>query len=315
MRPDLRAGEAELFNIRPSDGGSQRIREVVHLRDRSSGEPLDEVGTVSVATKLGDGEPDHVPYMVEVDGLTPEEAAHTTINLLYDDRQMEPLLAADGEQIGASTWRHEGLVEVPDLADGQSLEVRAFVQLPEGGLSRDVATVTVGGLKRPEIGTKWAGTISSTLGSWFPGVTITRTAEVEFTRDPGAAADAEQVYFYVSGGSLTWEMKGTSEGCSYDGYAASVPLDADEYVYLQFDASGESIRYSANANDDDGPTVDVAVSCDTHDYTYGTGAEGLWWYLPREAGFELTGDTMSGEWSDGTDYPTTWTWELHRVED
>jgi hypothetical protein len=253
--------------------------------------------------------------MVEVDGLTPEEAAHTTINLLYDNHQMEPLLAADGEQIGESTWRHEGLAEVPDLADGESLVVRAFVQLPEGGLSRDVATVTVGGLKRPEIGTRWAGTISSTLGSWFPGVTITRTAEVEFTGDPNATADAEQVYFYVSRGSLTWEMKGTSEGCSYDGHAADVPLDADEYVYLLFDLSGESIAYSANANNDDGPTVDVAVNCETHDYTYGSGAEGLWWYIPRESGFELTGDTMSGEWSDASTYPTTWTWELHRVED
>jgi hypothetical protein len=27
------------------------------------------------------------------------------------------------------------------------------------------------------------------------------------------------------------------------------------------------------------------------------------------------GDTIAGEWSDGSEYPTTWTWELQRVDD
>lgn len=313
MRSTMRAGDAELFRIRPTTG-SQRLREIVQLRDPSSLEPLDEVGTLSVSTKLDDDEQDVVPFVVDVDGLSEEEASHATINLFFDNWQIEPILVSEGEQISDTTWRYEGKAQIGALKEGQAVEVLAYLQLPEGGLSRDPAAVTVTGTKRPDVGWSWTGTVTSTLGSWSPGVTITRTAEVEFTIDPGADADDERTYFYVTDGTLTWSIAGASDGCSYSGEMSGVPLVRSEYVYLLFNASGESITYSANANNDDGPEVEVHVQCETHDYTYRTGAEGLWWFIPPDAGFTLEGDTIAGEWSDDSEYPTTWRWELHRVD-
>ena len=299
-------------------GNAARVREIVWLRDPDTGESLAETGEIRILGTPGDGEPDTVPFLVDVDGMTDEQAAAANLNVMIDNTQAEPLLVSSGRQQSDHMWQLGGQYQLPwDVPKGKKLRISAYVQLPEGGLSSQTLELPVSETKLPELGNVWEGTAASVEETLWPGVTFHRTAHVQFTRDPSNSPNATSVSFYMSGGEMTWEIKGASKECTPTVAPVTVPLIADEYSYLMFDVDEEnrSVTYWGQA-DVDGPSVEVTMTCiDGRTFKYGTRAEGTFFSIPSTEQHAFGGgSTLTGEYVFPAKIPTTYTWELTKVK-
>lgn len=318
MYDELRVGDARFDSIHPEnlDGTDQRLREVVWLRDPSTEESLDAAGVLQVDGKLGDGKPDTVRFLVDVDGLPEAEALEAMLRIEVDTTQAKPLLVASGRQISSQMWQLSGSYELPwDLAPGKNVKLSAIVDLPEGGVSRQDLVLPVRDNAAPDLGTVWEGTATAVSSTLWEGVTITRTATVQFTRDPSSEG-GKSIRYYLSGGSMTFEFRGMSGECSQFPPPVEVPLVASEYSSLMFDVSDpeHGVTYSGTAYVDGGPSVDVHVTCETHSFDYSTRAEGTFFLVPEELGLKVTDTTIESGYVDDQALSTEWSWTLTRVK-
>jgi hypothetical protein len=308
---------AELAGLGAAEGGSDRIREIVWLRDPDSMATLESGAHIAIDGETGDGEPDVIPFLVDVDGLTDEEADHTDLIVQVDDDELsENMLASQAaEKIDENTWRFRGEVQLArDLADGQKVKLRAFVQLgDEGGLSSHTVEAVVGS-DSIDIGTVWEGDFRIRRELQWEGVTQSMTVHAIFTRDPNEAPDADKVDFTLTGGTFTWSTQGTMEGdgCTFVAPTVTVPLEPDEYSIITFDRSGSVVTYSGIA-EYHGESVDVTVQgCNNplNDFEYATRADGVWFYVPRDEPRMADEIVIEGSRGDGG---TMRTWTMSRV--
>jgi hypothetical protein len=288
-----------------------RVREVVQLMD-SAGAELRNGSAILVDGKLDDGEPDTIHVTIRVDGIPESEAEHTTINLGVDGEQREPKLPAEGTRLGDSSWTVTWDVRMEDIKKGQEIELLAIAQLVEGGLSQQQAVVVAG---VPDIGTVWEGSSLSVSTTQWPGVTITRNAEVTFTRDEDEGPDETVVTFSVTGGTMTWEIKGSDGNCTFAGGPVEIDLPQGSSSRITFDLRGAAIRYYGTGSVPEGPEILVLKRCGGDNEDYLTRAEGVWWLAPQDEGdFLLNGSLADGTWNSGARISTTFDWSFHKVE-
>lgn len=94
--------------------------------------------------ELDDGEPDTVPYRVQVDGILEENGAKTKLYVSVDGIVSEPKTVSEGEFGGPDRWIVSGAVDLPyDVEQAMSVAFEAWVELPEGGESDHETTATL----------------------------------------------------------------------------------------------------------------------------------------------------------------------------
>lgn len=316
MVESLIIGGSSFVGYTPLDRAGMRIRETAWVRHPDGGGPLADGAEIAILGELGDDKPDTVVWIMDVDGVNiPTGEPEATSIAFYIDT----LLAHDGlvselEQLDERTFRAQGEFELPyDLEEDAELTLEAIVNLPDGGTSRHKVTVEVTDTPRPDIGTVWKGQATAISDTIWPGVTITRTATVEVTRDRDEEPDATKVDFLVTAGTMTWKIDGASETCSYAG-EGQVRLDQGDDTGLTFDLSEPGIvTYSGDAGVANGPRIEVAVSCGDSNQNYVAQVEGDVWFAPPDEVWVMDGPQIAGTWRRDSTLATTYTWSFSRV--
>jgi hypothetical protein len=313
MSDELRVQGTLLVGVRPADQGALRIREVVRLADPATGE-LRDGSTIRVDGELGDDVPDILHVVIEVEGMTEEEAATTTVNLLVDGEPVDPPQnPAEGTRFGDYAYGLSWDAEVPDIAEGQQIELEAIAQLTEGGLSRHHVTVTPAG--EDGLGTVWEGVVTSVSDTYFPGVTITRRTHVVFVRDPDEEPDAEEITFLVTGGSTSWEIAGSDGNCTFafGPIEEDLPVEDGGGITFDLDEAANGVISYYGSGDIPGTEILVSKVCRGDDQSYTTSTQGSWWLAPRDEEFLVSGTTAEGSWSRGSVLDTEYDWTFTRV--
>ena len=314
MAGQLMTPTATFVGVKPAAEGANRVREVVWIRDPEDPErellPGDQI---AVDGRLGDGEPDKVSWVVDIDGLTEQEAAATRLTMLINDTEGPSTFAASGEHIDDHLWRLEGSIEVPDLQLGDKLDILAIAELAEKGASQWNVQVGVD----DRLGTVWEGVGTATATTLWDGVTLTRSAQVTFLRETEERAGSTKVKFRPIEGTVTWSMAGAdSKGCSHTAGPIVLPVAVDS-AYLTFDISRLAegiITYEGQGSVSDGPNVELLLSCPDFSNVTLTGAEGTWFHAPGDQDWFLEGTEIVGTWNNGAAIGSTFTWNFKKVK-
>lgn len=131
------AGTIAVLSIHPGTEASPRVREIVYPRNPRNNEDLPNEIPYPIIGAFGDGNPDRIPWAVKVDGVQDDPGGyvvHVEINGFSDEpKPLEEGQPIDGE---GNVWTVEGELDVTfDAQQGQEIEVKVRVELPEGGES------------------------------------------------------------------------------------------------------------------------------------------------------------------------------------
>ncbi len=219
-------GSQLLFGKR-ADGDGLRIRDVVELLDPASGELLSSSTTINIIGEQGDGEPDSVPYAIQIDGMTKELAPSVTLHVSINGLEIGPQAITNGESNDKDQWIVRG--EAPlgfDIEEDTTVDFRAWAELHSGGESDDQTTATVTGTE-PIMGYTWI--LESTVSVDHNGGRIlesTATLTLEF--EEGQAWDEPHPRYVVTGGTAAYGDRNASAfGCTYSGGGLSFDVTAD----------------------------------------------------------------------------------------
>jgi hypothetical protein len=126
-------------------GGDLRIRDVVYLLNTETGQVLSPSDSVAIVGKQGDGEPDTVPYLVQVDGVKTVHPG-VQVHVSVDGVLAEPQPLSNGEVNDHDQWLVSGVVNLPfDLEEDELVIFEAWVELPSGGESNHEVKATLTG--------------------------------------------------------------------------------------------------------------------------------------------------------------------------
>jgi hypothetical protein len=138
---------SRLINSTRAAGGDLRIRDIVTLLHPDTETRLDPSMEVGILGQLGDGAPDSVPYLVQVDGILPDNADSALVHVSVDGveaEQVQPVSSGVGGF--PDSWFVSGEVALAyDLQQAKAVAFETWVELPEGGESRDETTATLTG--------------------------------------------------------------------------------------------------------------------------------------------------------------------------
>ena len=294
-------------------GGDLRIRDVVSLRSGSSGAMLQAGESVAIEGEVGDGQPDAVPYRLQVEGVDAADAAAGIVHVSAAGGEAPPAQVGSGTVVGPGIWSFEGSITLDhDVVAPEAVDLRAWLELPEGGSSEhDVGALLVG---PPPFASAWKGTATYVSKLTFDGrVTVRATAELTFTLSPGQDAGAAFIAYQLTSGTMTWQITGTdSEGCTSVSPVVTVafaPEPASGEISL--DMSGSPLEYRASANVTAGPEVEVTQTCPTKTNTYTTRANATFILASSDEDRTVVGDRISGQAALGV---ATMSWELAKVD-
>ena len=214
--------------LRPREaGGDLRIRDIVWLRHPGSGAPLSADSEVAIAGVPGDGKPDTMPFLVQIDGIAEKDAPRTILHVAVDGVEAEPQPVANGQRDDLDQWQVSGQVPLGlDLEEEKTVSVRAWVELPSGGESdHETPARLVGRAGSLQVDASWTYTNHS-----IGGVMTVATAELVLRQVAGRELPEGQTRYEVTGGSWTWSMGGGPDGenCMYSSDSVSVDLDRDQ---------------------------------------------------------------------------------------
>ena len=308
---ELKSDGASLFRVPPGDGGSLRIRDILSIRHPEAKDPLATGDEVNVTGNLGDGQPDTVHFVIDIDGITEAEASRTMVLVRIDGIDAEALIPANGgEVLDESSWRLEGDVELPDLTEGHDLDILAKALLPEGGVTEQEVVVKV----VQELGSEYLGEFTAVSESLLPGVTTRVSATVTFVREPSELGDTK-IKFAPSAGEFHWEYGGTSGNCTYQADPVTLSIDPDDGE-LRFNLTRKAegiITYWGDAHVADGPEVKLSIDCKDSDTVTTTRAQGTYFLAPQDEGFLFEGGTITGRWKRDSAIGTVYSWTFTRV--
>ena len=247
----------------PENGGDLRIRDLVTLHDPSSGARLAANDPVPIQGQLNDGKPDLVPYVVSVDGLDAADAGHAILHVSIDGKEAAPVSVSSGKSDGKTSWTLSGTLDLgSDLTAPRPADLRAFVELPEGGQNQDEMTVNLTGNDRPT-GTVWKAHITRSGPEVLGTIDTTLTLDVIFEfSGPGLGGSLR---YAVTSGTYTWTYGPTFEaGCKWSAPAVSGALTkdnaGDSYGLNFFVLSPTDIQWSAGVSFD-GDATTRTVDC------------------------------------------------------
>lgn len=116
-----------------------RGREIITLLQPVYRHELMERGTVPTMGVPGDGQPDEILLLVQVDGIDEsQDPAAFEIHFVADGEELSGTIQPQ-EPTGEYSYLALGLLELPfDAARSRFIELEAWVELPEGGQTRHV---------------------------------------------------------------------------------------------------------------------------------------------------------------------------------
>ena len=311
---ELVSDGATFVRVRPGNQRALRIRELLTIRNPITKTELVTGSSMTIEGTLGDGKPDKVGFVIDIDGITEEESTQTLVTVTVDGVEAPAMVPADGgEIIDEFTWRLEGEVEVPDLTEDHELDIHAEALLAEGGKSQREVVVKVG----QELGSELVGDFTATSDTIWPGVKMTTTAHVTFVRKPSDPTDTKFTYEPTKG-EFTWEIQGNSDkGCRHSAGPLTWPIETDNGDELRFDLTRKAegiITYWGDGHVGDGPEVDLDIDCPDRDTTTQTRAEGDWFLAPQDVEFLYEGGAITGSWRSSATIATTYSWTITPVE-
>jgi hypothetical protein len=259
---------ANLRYLGPSGVEDLRVRDVVYLVD-GAGEPLAAGAQVPIVGKAGDGEPDEVPYTVQVDGIKEEFAEATVLHVEVDGTTGDPVAVSDGSVDENGRWTLKGTVSLGyDLEEDTEVTMRAWVELHSLGESEhEVAALLVGG---PIMGFVWELRTSRTIMTNFNSkTTVSAVLTLEFAE--GQEVDEPHPRYVVTGGTVTYhavDYYNTNGNCavsakerSYEATPSNFPV-TDTRNFIEFDTTVTPVLYWNNIITKDGLAHTVTQNCE-----------------------------------------------------
>jgi hypothetical protein len=202
--------EAVLEMAERSGDEDLRIRDVVELLEPGSSIDLSPSSSVAIIGTEGDGEPDSVPYSVQVDGITSEFAGKVILHVSINGTEVEPQPLANGQVDENDRWIVNG--EAPlgfDVEEATTVDFTAWVDLHSGGESKDETPATVAG-EEPIMGLIWE---MESTESVHRGV---KTAKLTLKFEAGQDVNEPHPRYVVTGGTVTYAgVSASDDGCSY----------------------------------------------------------------------------------------------------
>jgi hypothetical protein len=295
-------------------GGDLRIRDVVSLRSKASGAQMAGGESVAIEGKVGDGQPDAVPYRVLVEGMDATAAAEATVHVSAGEREAPPVAASSGTQAPDGSWTLQGAIALDhDVTAPEPADLRAWVELPDSGLSEHRTSATLVGSS--PLGSAWTGTASDVFNLTADGlVKIRATAELTFTLAPGQEPGARYVRYEQTAGTMTWQTIGTdSEGCASLSPLLTIPITSEiaSNAEISFDTSTTPIEYRATSQVTNGPEVVVTQTCPDKTKTYTTRANATFILAFSDEHRTVVADQISGE---ARIAQSVISWQLMKVE-
>jgi hypothetical protein len=135
-----------ILGLRPA-GGDLRIREIVTLLDPLTAEMLEDGHSVVIDGATDDGVADRLPYRIRVDGVREENTGRFDVHLTVGGGDpLDLSLVANGEKVDEFAWEITGLAELGfDALEGQEVDLRAWADLPDQGISEHAVSVALTG--------------------------------------------------------------------------------------------------------------------------------------------------------------------------
>jgi len=227
LKSDQSGTGAQFVFSKRDDGDGLRIRDVVELLDPGSGVPLDASSTVAIIGTRGDGEPDSVPYSVQIDGMTKELAPLVTLHVSIDGEEIEPQPITNGEVNDKDQWTVTG--ELPlgfDIEEDITVDFRAWVELPDGGESDDDTSARVTG-SEPIMGYEWVMEATKVI-SHPDGRELASMAVLTLRFEEGQDVDEPFPRYVVTSGNVTYGDRSASAlGCTYSGGGLTYQVTPD----------------------------------------------------------------------------------------
>lgn len=213
--------EAEGARLRVAGPGATedlRIRDVIELLNPDTGTALVDAQELGIVGEPGDGEPDSARWSVRVDGITAEQASDSTVRVVIDGTESEPTPVSAGTEDDQERWTLSGEIELPyDVSEDTPVDVRAWVDLADGGVSDAEAEMTL---------------ITAPAGEWVleidysrtpvnepdgPGKPDTATATLILAEADLQIPDSGEVTYEVVGGTVTYDPSFTDRFCQVIG--------------------------------------------------------------------------------------------------
>ena len=229
-------------------GGDLRMREVVQLLHPSSGTRLTPSDFVHIEGTPGDGEPDAVPFVVQVDGVKPILAQGMMVHVEIDGEETEPVALTSVEQNEHDEWVISGTLVLPyDLTVDREVVFRTWTNLHSGGESRHGTQATLAG-EEPIMGLVWEMEAVHTEG-WFDGTPHTpygSTTRLTLRFSPGQSATEPHPEYVITGGTVTFDYNHTYFDCTTTAPVLTFDITADvsRDSRLLFDTTTDPVEYS-----------------------------------------------------------------------
>jgi hypothetical protein len=211
LRFDPHGEQEAVLQIAERSGDEDlRIRDVVELLEPGSSVNLSPSSSVAIIGTEGDGEPDSVPYSVQVDGITSEFAGKVILHVSINGTEVEPQPLTNGQVDDNDRWIVNG--EAPlgfDVEEATIVDFTAWVDLHSGGESKDETPATVAG-EEPIMGLIWEMESTESVHR------SVKTAQLTLKFEAGQDVNEPHPRYVVTGGTVTYAGVSASEnGCSY----------------------------------------------------------------------------------------------------
>jgi hypothetical protein len=299
---------AELAESNPN----LRIRDLIRVNDGFTGKTLSDTSGIEITLAPDDGEDDKLLLEIIVDGVDPTKLEQYFVNLSVNGKAIgSTSVSANGEKIGDHSYRIMG--EAPlgfDAKEGQTLELRFWMPLPEGGSSEFVASPKVTTPVKSEVGEEWLMTSTTTVRGI--GSLTTRVTTATWVAEPGQDASSRSRYFRVKSGTMNITSQSDVAGCKFN-YTGTVEIgEGEPNTSLKIDTDSSPMLYEGMAMAR-GKQVEMTGVCeDGETLTITTEAGGI--YFMTDAEMPFSGDSFSGVFNSGATLPTVIEWTFTKVK-
>ena len=245
-----------------SDGDGLRIREVVWVMHPETGGELMPADTVVIEGTVGDGEDDKVPYLLQVDGIKPEDASGVMVHIEIDGVEADPKALTDYNVNGDDQWIIEEELELErDVEEGEEVLIHAWVELHDGGESHhEVEPVVLTGQREWELTLNYSRTPLDLEGPGSPDTAsgTFRLALADF-QNP---TTPHLVEYSVVEGTMTVDPSSQNRFCivKADAITFAVTPNMTGFSKLVIDTSKSPMEYSLWIYVD-GPSYQAEYSC------------------------------------------------------
>jgi hypothetical protein len=299
---------AELVESNPN----LRIRDLITVNDGFTGKTLSDTSGIEITLAPDDGEDDKLLLEIIVDGVDPGKLEQYFVNLSVNGKAIgSTSVSANGEKIGEHSYRITG--EAPlgfDAKEGQTLNLRFWMPLPEGGSSEFVASPKVTTPVQSEVGEEWLMTSTTTVQGI--GSMTTRVTTATWVAEPGQDASSRYRYFTVKSGTMNVTSQSDVAGCKFN-YSGTVEIgEGEPNTSLKIDTGSSPMLYEGLAIARGRQVETTGVCEDGETLTITTEIGGI--YFMTDAEMPFNGSSFSGVFNSGATLPTVIEWTFTKVK-